>query len=393
MAEHGDPPALGVAVDMPARNGAIVTTSGPNGDVLRGGSVVFDAGVPHARRGLWLALAVVLAAAIGGGWFIWERPLAVRMATVTRGAAIEAVYATGVVEAITHARVGTTVAGRVVAVVVAEGDAVAEGAMLALLDDRQARQRQEDAQARLAFAEQELKRGQTLLATGARPLAQVQQSLRERDQAAAGVELATRQIADYRIVAPFAGIVMRRLAQPGETLAANAALFELAAPAPLRVAADVDEREIAQLHIGQAVAIHADAYPGRAFTASVTNIRREGDSATRTFRVEADLPDDTRSGGGLLIGMTVDVNIVVAERANALLVPAAALRHDPPAGGRAGPAWVFAVVDGRARRVAVTTGAVGADAVEVTGGLDPESTVIADGAAQLRDGQRVRRQP
>ncbi len=393
MAEHGDPPALGVGVDMPARTGAMVTTGGPGGEAPRGASVVIDAGVVPARRGLWLALAVVLAAAIGGGWFIWERPLAVRMAVVTRGAAIEAVYATGVVEAITHARVGTTVAGRVVEIAVEEGDAVAAGALLARLDDRQARQRQEDAQARLAFAEQELRRGQTLLATGARPLAQVQQSMRERDQAAAGVELATRQIEDYRIVAPFAGTVMRRLVQAGETLAANAALLELAAPAPLRVAADVDEREIAQLRIGQAVAIHADAFPGRAFTAAVTNIRREGNSATRTFRVEVDLPADNRSGDGLLIGMTVDVNIVVAERANALLVPAAALRHDPPAGGRAGPAWVFAVVDGRTRRVAVTTGAMGADAVEVTGGLDPDSTVVADGAARLREGQRVRRQP
>ena len=100
MAEHGDPPALGVAVDMPARTGAgvttgaMVTTGGPGGEAPRGGSVVIDAGVVPARRGLWLAVAVVVAVAIGGGWYIWERPLAVRMGVVTGPRTLRAITAT-----------------------------------------------------------------------------------------------------------------------------------------------------------------------------------------------------------------------------------------------------------------------------------------------------------
>ena len=98
----------------------------------------------------------------------------------------------------------------------------------------------------------------------------------------------------------------------------------------------------------------------------MTNIRRQGDASSRTFRVEADLPADTK----LMIGMTVDVDIVISQRANALLVPAGAVAHGPSQGGRPGAPFVFVVEDGRARRVDVKTGAVGTAKVEIVSGLE-----------------------
>ena len=294
--------------------------------------------------------------------------------TPTLGPAIEAVYATGIVEAIDTARVGTTVAGRVVAVLVWEGDVVRQGQPLAQLDDREARQALEDARARLALAEQELARDRVLVATGVHTVQALQRSVAERDRASAAVELAARQVDDRRIVAPLDGIVMRREVDPGNTAAAATALFTVASTARLRIAADVDERDIAAVRMGARVAIRADAYPNEAFTAVVTNIRHQGDTATRTFRVEADLPPPT----WLFIGMTVDVNIVVAERPDALLLPPGALRHDPPQGGRPGPAYVFRVQDDLARRVPVETGAEGAAAIEIRSGVARNDQVIVD---------------
>ncbi len=345
--------------------------------------------VPQPRWRLWpLILLLLLAVAAAAGWFALWRPVAVTLVQPHRGAALEAVYATGIVEAIDTARVGSTVAGRVTAVLVQEGDSVRAGQPLAQLDDRQAQQRLEDAQARLALAEQELARDRSLVPTGARSIQALQRSIAERDRAEAAVALAQRDAGEYRILAPLDGIVMRREVDPGNTVAANGALFTVASVARLRVAADVDERDIAQVKLGAPVAIRADAFPGEAFAAKVTNIRRQGDSATRTFRVEADLPADTR----LMIGMTVDVNIVVAERADALLLPPAAVRHDPPQGGQPGQAYVLQAEQGRARRVDVGLGAAGADAVEIRLGLAADARVIADPTG-LADGTRVRVTP
>ena len=334
----------------------------------------------------WLLAAVLLAGAGTAAWWEFARPPVLAVAAPWRGAALEAVYATGVVEAVDSARVGTTVAARIVSLAVDEGDRVKAGQVIAQLDDRQAQQRVTDAQARRALAEQELARDRALLAQAVRSQQQVQRSQEARDVAEAAVLLASRQLEEYRIASPLDGIVMRRPVEPGETVAANATLFEIASPVALRVAADVDERDIARIRLGTKVAIRAEAFPGRAIAATVTNIRGRGETATRTFRVEANLPSDT----GLLIGMTVDVNLVVAERDGALLVPPSTVRNAPPQGGRPGAAHVFRVVDGHARLTPVELGAVGPSAIEIRSGLEDGAKLIADPPASLSDGAAVK---
>jgi RND family efflux transporter MFP subunit len=328
-------------------------------------------------------------AGAGWGWRVWVQAVPVEVVQPWRGPALEAVYATGVVEAIDTARIGTTVAGRIISLAADEGDTVHEGETLARLDDRQPRQRLADARARLVTGEEELARTRALVARNVRSVQQLEHDIQERDQAAAMLALAVRQLDEYTILAPLDAVVMKRPVEPGETVAANATLFEVASTARLRVAADVDERDIPQIRMGAKVAIRAEAFPDEVFTAAVTNIRRQGDTSTRTFRVEADLPPGTK----LLIGMTVDVNVVVAERAAALLVPAAAVRHDPPSGGRPGPAWVWRVVEGRATRTTVTVGASGPQAVEIRAGLTAADTVVAGPASRLSAGQLVSGQP
>ncbi|MDA8249260.1 MAG: efflux RND transporter periplasmic adaptor subunit [Rhodospirillales bacterium] len=344
---------------------------------------------PRRRRALRLVLTLLLiaVAGAGGGWWTLLRPLPVGIVHPWHGAAIEAVYATGLVEAVDTARVGTTVAGRIDALLVDEGDRVRRGQVLARLDDREAQQRLSDARARLELAEQELARDQALLQRGVRTPQAEQRSREERDRAAAGVAVAEKGLQDFTIESPLDGIVMTRPVEPGETVAANAVLFTVASPARLRIAADVDERDIPQVRMGARVAIRADAFPGEVFDANVTNIRGQGDAASRTYRVEAELPRDTR----LMMGMTVDTNIVVATRADALLVPTAAVRHAPAKGGLPGAAYVFRVLpDGVARRTAVTLGAEGPEAAEVRGGLAADATLVADPPENLKDGMRVR---
>ena len=343
------------------------------------------------RRAGTLALcaALVVALALAGAWRLYLQPVSVAAVRPTRGPAIEAVYATGVIEAIDYARFGATVAGRVTDVLVDEGDAVRKGDVVVRLDDSQAQARVRDARARLTMAEADIARDQALMNRGVLAVQTLERAQQERDQAAAAVDLFARQLADYTVLSPLSGTVMKRNVEPGETIAANAVLIEIASTARKRIAAEVDERDIAGVRLGAPIAAHADGFPDETFEAKVTNIRREGDSGSRTFRVEADLPADTK----LMIGMTADVDVVVGRRDNALLAPAGAVAHGPSLGGRPGDPYVFVVENGRVRRVAVKTGAVGASKIEITSGLADGDMVVVDPPDRLADGGAVRVRP
>ncbi len=347
---------------------------------------------PSARSGrgrrILAAAAVVaaMAAAVGVGQkALWGAPT-VAVTHPERGEAIEAVYATGVVEAIDYARFGATVAGRVTTLLVDEGDTVRKGAVVARLDDRQPLARLDDARARLRMAEADIARDETLLNRGVVAVQALERAQQERDQAAASVALFARQLEDYTIASPLDGVVMKRNVEPGETVAANTVLFEISSTARKRIAADVDERDIAGVRMGAPLAAHADGFPDNVFQAKVTNIRRQGDASSRTFRVEADLPADTK----LMIGMTVDVDIVTGERPNALLAPPSAVGYGPSQGGRPGAPYVVVVDQGHAKRVAVETGAVGPAKIEILRGLADDATIVRDGPDRLKDGESVR---
>ena len=344
--------------------------------------------VETKRRGrAWAALAVVAAliAAISFGQKANWGSQTVRVVHAARGQAIQAVYAAGVVEAIDFARFGATVAGRVTDVLVDEGAVVRKTDLLARMDDRQPLARLDDARARLRMAEADIARAQTLMNEGVLAIQALERAQQERDQAVAAVALFARQLEDYTIASPLDGVVMKRNVEPGETVAANATLFEVASTARKRIAADVDERDIAGVRMGATLAAHADGFPDEVFQAKVTNIRRQGDASSRTFRVEADLPRDTK----LMIGMTVDVDIVTRESTDALLVPTSAVGHGRSAGGRPGAPFVVVIEKGRARRAEVETGAVGQSKIEIRSGL-AESETIALEASDIRDGQSVR---
>ena len=109
------------------------------------------------------------------------------------------------------------------------------------------------------------------------------------------------------LVAPAAGTIIRRDGEIGQIIAADKPLLWMSCCAPLRVSAEVDEEDIAQVRPGQEVLIRADAFPGQIFHGTVQAITPKGDPVARTYRVRVSLPKDTP----LMIGMTAETNIVL----------------------------------------------------------------------------------
>lgn len=330
------------------------------------------------RVRIMLAL-LLLILALAGGWVWRGLPPAVGVIAATTGPAVQAVYATGNVEPVHWAKVGPALRARITAVLVEEGARVEVGQPLARLDDREAQHRVEEAEARALFAQEDLARVRTLVARDVASRATLDRAEAEARAVRAVAEAAQRRLDDYIVRAPSAGLVLRRDAEVGEVVDTPAALFWIGEPKPLRITAEVDEEDIAQIREGQRALLRADAFAGQVLNATVTQITPKGDATRKAYRVRLALPEDTP----LMIGMTVEANIVLREATNAVLIPPAALRSD----------HVFIVQGEVARRRRVSVGVQGPRAVEIRQGLAAGDIVVLDPPQSLKDGQALRLKP
>ena len=322
---------------------------------------------------------LLLLLALAGAWVWRSLPPSVAVATATTGPAVQAVYATGNVEPVHWAKVGPAVRARITAVLVEEGARVTDGQPMARLDDREAQHRAEEAEARANFAQEDLARVRTLVARDVASRAALDRAEAEARAVRAVAEAAKRRLDDYIVRAPSAGLVLRRDAEVGEVVDTPAALFWIGEPKPLRITAEVDEEDIAQIREGQRALLRADAFAGQVLNARVTQITPKGDATRKAYRVRLALPEDTP----LMIGMTVEANIVLRETATAVLIPPAAFRGD----------HVFVVQGEVARRRQVTVGVQGPRAVEIRQGIAAGDVVVLDPPQGLKDGQALRLRP
>lgn len=316
----------------------------------------------------------MLAAASTGALLL--APPAVRIEQVRHGLAVDVVYASGVVEQARQAHVAPVVTAPIRTVMVQEGQTVARGQMLAQLEDGPQHGAALQAEAQAAQARAAARRTSRLRSAGFAAPAADDDAQAQREAAEAAAAGAWARLADYRVTAPIAGQVLRRDAEPGDLAQAGTVLFLVADPARRRVTAEVDERDVARLEVGQIALISADGFAGRTFTGRIDQITPVGDAVGRVFRVRVGLP----AASPLRPGMTVELNLVTARRQNALLAPLSAIRE--------GAAWVE--VDGKARRVAVVLGVSSGDRAEIVSGLAPDARIIVTPPKTLREGMRVR---
>lgn len=327
------------------------------------------------RRFLFIALAVLAGVGGAAAWYLLSAP-SVAVVEPRRGPAVEAVYATGVVEPVTWAKVTPMVRGRIVEHCACEGDPVAQGAFLTRLDNQEQKARVAELEARERYLRQDAERYRELQQRQTVSPQVYERAVSEHRQVVAAIAAAKERLADYTLRAPIDGIVLRRDGEVGEIVEPGQAVVWVGKPKPLWIVAEVDEEDIPRVRLGQRTLIKADAFAGRTLEGTVKQITPKGDPVNKSYRVRIALPDDTP----LLIGMTTEINIVVAETADAVLLPAEAVID-----GR-----VFVVDGDRARARKVTVGVAGTETVEIRAGLSGGEKVIAAPPKDLADGQRVR---
>lgn len=325
----------------------------------------------------WYLFLPVLVLILAGGLFWWfTRPPAVVLVAAVRGPAVEAVYATGTVEPRHWAALASTELGRIVAYPAIEGATVAAGETLVQLDDETLQAEYEELLARVRFLELEVERYRTLLEQSTVSRQSYERLVSELAAARAAANARAQRLADMTILAPFDGIVLRKEREVGEVVQAGDALVWLGQPPPYWITAEVDEEDIPRVRRGQEVLITADAFPAEVLAGEVAEITPMGDAVDKQYRVRVGLPADSP----LLVGMTVEVNVIVRREAAALLVPESALR-----GGS-----VFLVENGTVVRRDVRVGVFGRELVEILEGLEEGEAVILAPPVELAAGDSVR---
>ncbi len=363
--------------DAPARPAAaaLVPTGATGRRALTAGEPPRDRPATRRRVAIAILLAVLgLAIVAVGEWLL--APAVVAVTRPIRGPAVQAVYATGSVEASVLIPLSGRIAARLVRLDADEGDAVTKGEVLARFEDRDLQSALAQAEAQATFAKQEYDRAARLIETGQITKSAYDKAYSDWQAALSAAQRASAEAAFLELVSPADGIVVRRDGEIGQLIAANQTILWLAEKGVPRITSDVDEEDVRLVEVGQDVLIRADAFPGQAFHGRVQSITPMGDAVARSYRVRIALPADTP----LRIGMTAETNIVVAEHDDALLLPATAVAGDK----------VWRVVDGRLAAVPVTVGIRGSDRVEIVAGLDAGDEVVLAPGSPLAAGARVR---
>ena len=183
------------------------------------------------------------------------------------------------------------------------------------------------------------------------------------------------------ISAAFDGVVGRRQVSPGEYVEVGQPLVNLVQVDPIKLDLRVPQTLLAQVAVGQRLAVEVDAFPGEKFAGSVYAIDPQLDADGRSIVLRATVDNQD---GRLRPGLFARVALELAARDDALLVPEQALW---PQGSKQ---FVYVVEEGKAKLVEVTTGVRRDGMVEIRTGLTPESSVITAGQLKIGPGAPVR---
>ncbi len=301
-----------------------------------------------------------------------------------------------------------------------EGDRVAKGAVVISLDPEEpqeelaaavasleaARARLAQAEVKLEDANRELRRtealyAQKVLSRQTLDAAEIQAKVARRGveearasqaQQERSASLARIRLRKTEVRAPFDGVITRILIDEGDSVTVGTPLFEISDDSSTHVEAPIDEIDAAKVRVGQEARLIPDAYPDQTFYGRIIEVApvvSVGQETNRTVTVKVAIdPDDGRdleASGKLKIGMSVDVEVILAQETDALYVPTFAVIE------RGGRNLVLVAEGSHARERAIERGLSNWETTQVKSGISEGERVITTlNDKKLRDGARIR---
>jgi RND family efflux transporter MFP subunit len=339
------------------------------------------------------------------------RQVSVRATVVQTGSITAYLEVAGTTAPRERAKLGAKVDGTISEITVDEGDEIQKGQLLIALDPVDFQLEIERAAAALKAAEAELNQTQedyelksldwkrisslyerrviakhrydVMKASYHMASASVAEARAQVTQMKADLALAEKRYADSRVLAPFDGVVTKKMLHVGEVSSVygyNWEALEIMDLSHIKIECDIAEKWRAFIAPEMTTLITIDAFPNEEFSGTITTITPLVDPQQRTFKVKIVIPNIERR---LTAGMFARIKIAFEKRPDTIIVPIDDILQTQEGH------FVFLVLDGKARRQQIELGIVEGKKAEVISGLQTGDMVVTAGSYRLQDGTPV----
>jgi membrane fusion protein (multidrug efflux system) len=304
----------------------------------------------------------------------------VEVAVARQDTVVEAILATGEIEAIQSIELRPEVDGRLLQILVREGAEVRQGAPLFKIDDAELEAQVARLRAERDVAQQALDRTRELLEQNASSEADLELAEANARSSQAQLELQQLRLGRTVVRAPFSGVVGERFVSVGDYVNNATRLVTLQTVDPQRAVFQVPERYSQRLQVGQEVTFRVAALPDVEFAGMVDFVDPVVQLPARTITVKAEVPNPSRD---LKAGMFIEARLATDVRPDAVVVPEDAILP------LQGATFVWVVSEGTAERRQVEIGVRMPGFVEIRNGVQVGEQVVVGGLERLSEGAPV----
>ena len=289
----------------------------------------------------------------------------------------------GIIEEREGTAISFTGMGVVRRVLVSEGQAVSRGQLIAEMDDTQARNLLNGAEAQMTQANDALERYKMLHDNGSLPEVQWVEIQSKVAQAKSQLEVVKKNLADCRLTAPVSGIIGKKMVGAGETAMPSQAVVTILDISSVKVKVAVPEAEISGINASTPSTISVEAAQT---TVKGGRIEKgvQADALTHTYDVRISVPNGDRK---LLPGMVASVRFIAegSQSISGKSLPVTAVQKAAD-----GSLFVWTIAnDSTAHRSKVSIGETHGNHVAITDGIDMGQRVVTEGYQKLSEGTKV----
>ncbi len=311
-----------------------------------------------------------------------EPLVAIRITRITDTVIVFPVRTAGKLASKSESKLGFKTGGIIQTIMVDEGQSVTKDQVLAQLNLEEIRSKVSQAELALKKAERDYERAGNLYRDSVATLEQFENAETALELARANASIANFNLQYSTIRAPANGKILKRIAEPNEIIAPGHPVFLFASTGSNWVVrANITDRDIVRVGMGDSVRVRFDAYPAEVFTGVISEIGTSADPYTGTYEVEVRL---IRRPAKLISGFIAKVEIYPSTPERQVVIPAEALVD-----GTGMTGYVMVLLEGQPERRKIQIKAVTDYGIVVRAGLTPGEELVTEGAQYLRKGSRI----
>ena len=290
------------------------------------------------------------------------------------------VSVSGNIEGNKTVKLGFMVGGKINGINFSEGQNVGEGQLVATLDPTNYNIAKEIADVQVGQVTDEYNRLQLMHERNSVSESDFKKIDFALQGARAQQKLQVKNLSDTRLYSPISGIVLRKLAEPGEIVATGSVVMVVSDIRTVKVNAYIPENQLSQIKIGQSAEVTIGAL-GENITGKVIEVGGAADVSTRAFTVKIEIENPKQK---IRPGMIAEINMDGQDESQVLTIPAQAILRTPD-----GQPFVFIVSNGQAFQRNISTGSIYGDRIEIVSGLSANEFLIVGGQQKLSNGSKI----